>query len=63
MGRYKASFADGFLGGVVGDENAMGVFIWATDSNINARVRGVPIVELANANVSVTEAVGIAQTS
>ena len=41
----------------------MGIFIWATDSNINARVRGVPIVELVNANVSVTDAIDVGETS
>ena len=48
----------------LGDKNAMGVFIWATDSAINSRVRGVPIVELMNGNVStVGDAVGVGQTS
>ena len=57
-------FADWILlGWCLGDKNAMGVFIWATDSDINSRVKAVPIVELASANVSVGDAVDIGQTS
>ena len=47
----------------IGDKNAMGIFIWATDSDINFKVKGVPIVELSSANVSVMDAVDIGQTS
>ena len=46
-----------------GDKNAMGVFIWATNSDINHRVKGVPIVELPGANFSVVDAADILQTS
>ena len=41
----------------------MGIFIWATDSDINSKVKVVPIVELSSANVSVMDAVDIGQTS
>ena len=41
----------------------MGIFIWATDSDINFKVKGGTIVELSSANVSVMDAVDIGQTS
>ena len=41
----------------------MGVFIWATNSDINSRVKGWPIVELPGANFSVSDAIDIGQTS
>ncbi|KAK0510754.1 hypothetical protein JMJ35_007186 [Cladonia borealis] len=47
----------------IGDKNAMGIFIWATDSDINFKVKGGTIVELSSANVSVMDAVDIGQTS
>lgn len=47
----------------VGDNDALGIFIWATDSDINSRFRGLPIVELSNANGSVMDAVDVGQTS
>ena len=37
----------------------MGVFIWATNSDINSRVKGWPIVELPSANFSVIDAADI----
>lgn len=33
----------------------MGIFIWATNSDINRRVKGVPIVELPGVNFSTVD--------
>ena len=65
MGNVGEAFAnERLVWWYLGDKNAMGVFIWATDSVINSRVRGVPIVELVNGNVStVGDAVDVGQTS
>ncbi len=52
-----------FVCGVQGDQNAMGVFFWATDSDINSKFRGVPIVDLPDVNVSVIDAIDGGQTS
>lgn len=42
----------------------MGVFIWATNSDINLRVKAWPIVELPGVtNVSVVDAADMVQTS
>ena len=41
----------------------MGVFFWATDSDVNRKVRGVLAVDLPDANVSVIDAMDVGQTS
>ena len=33
----------------------MGVFMWATGSDINSRVKGVPIVELPGVGISTVD--------
>lgn len=55
----------GFVDNVVdlGDKNAMGVFIWATNSDIDLRVRGWPIVEMPGANFSAMDTIDMGQTS
>ena len=41
----------------------MGVFIWATNSDIDLRVRGWPIVEMPGANFSAMDTIDLGQAS
>ena len=52
------------LCGRLGDRSAMGIFVWATDSRINGKVKSVPVfTSLPGLNISEVASPGSVETS